>query len=116
MKFPERIDDFINNYSFRDNERIYTNGSKLIPVYRVKQAIEHYMPKWIPVSERLPKESFVCEVTVKTLNGHIYTDSGYFDECKREWWKHDDSGLLDVIAWREPLLEPYKEENHGSNN
>ena len=61
MKFPERIEDFIDDYSFRDDERTYTNGSMLIPVFRVKQAIEHYMPKWIPCSGCIDCKHKECE-------------------------------------------------------
>lgn len=42
MMFPERVEDFIDGYSFKDVEEIYTNGSRLIPTFRVEQALEHY--------------------------------------------------------------------------
>lgn len=43
MTFPETMEEFLAQYSFKDNEEIYTNGAMLIPVFRVKQMIEHYM-------------------------------------------------------------------------
>ena len=42
MEFPNDIKDFIKNYSFKDKEERYTNGSMLIPVFRVKQMLEYY--------------------------------------------------------------------------
>lgn len=45
MNFPPSWEDFINNYCFEDKEEIYTNGSQLIPVFRVIQMIEHYFQK-----------------------------------------------------------------------
>lgn len=42
MDFPKDIWQFLLDYSFKDIEEIYTNGSLLIPTFRVKQAIEHY--------------------------------------------------------------------------
>ena len=45
MNFPKEPKDFIESYSFRDIERVYTNGSELIPVFRVKQMLEHYLPE-----------------------------------------------------------------------
>lgn len=42
MYFPEKWEDFVDSYSFKDKEEIYTNGSELIPVFRVEQMIEHY--------------------------------------------------------------------------
>ena len=43
MDFPNKFMDFIDNYSFKDEEEVYTNGSYLIPFFRVEQAWNHYM-------------------------------------------------------------------------
>ncbi len=45
MDFPDNIINFFKSYSFKDNEEIYTNGSELISIYRVIQALEHYAPE-----------------------------------------------------------------------
>lgn len=42
MEFPKDVKDFIKDYSFKDKEERYTNGSMLISVFRVKQMLEHY--------------------------------------------------------------------------
>ena len=51
MNFPKRWEDFLHDYEFEDARRIYTNGSRLIPSFRVKQMMEHYAPvrhaKWV---------------------------------------------------------------------
>ena len=51
MNFPKRWEDFLHDYEFEDARRIYTNGSRLIPSFRVKQMMEHYAPvrhgRWI---------------------------------------------------------------------
>ena len=106
MKLPERIEDFINEYSFRDDERTYTNGSMLIPVFRVKQAIEHYMPKWIPCSERLPeKPEFEKGYIVQSeIIKEPY--SAYWDGQK--WTDENDREISYVIAWM-PLPDPYNQ-------
>ena len=44
MNFPKRWEDFLHDYEFEDARRIYTNGSRLIPAFRVKQMMEHYAP------------------------------------------------------------------------
>ena len=41
MNFPKRWEDFLHDYEFEDARRIYTNGSRLIPSFRVKQMMEH---------------------------------------------------------------------------
>ena len=43
MTFPETMEEFLAEYSFKDSEEIYTNGAMLIPVFRVRQMIKHYM-------------------------------------------------------------------------
>lgn len=41
MEFPKTFDEFANDYGFTDDKEIYTNGSHLIPVFRVKQWLDH---------------------------------------------------------------------------
>lgn len=41
MDFPKTFDEFVKDYGFKDKQEIYTNGSELIPVFRVKQWLEH---------------------------------------------------------------------------
>lgn len=42
MIFPKTIQEFIEEYSFKDEEEIYTNGAMLIPVFRMEQAHIYY--------------------------------------------------------------------------
>ena len=48
MNYPENPIDFIKQYSFSDKQRVYTNGSELISVFRVGQMLEHYMSDLTP--------------------------------------------------------------------
>ena len=48
MNYPDNPIDFIKQYSFSDKQRVYTNGSELISVFRVGQMIEHYMSDLTP--------------------------------------------------------------------
>ena len=41
MTFPNTFSEFVNLYKFKDTEEIYTNGSDLIPVFRVMQWMKH---------------------------------------------------------------------------
>ena len=41
MHFPDTLEEFIKSYSFTDDKEIYTNGSELIPTFRLKQWEEH---------------------------------------------------------------------------
>lgn len=42
MEFPKTPLEFVESYKFKDSDEIYTNGSELIQVFRVKQMLEHY--------------------------------------------------------------------------
>ena len=49
MDFPDNIIDFFKSYSFKDEEEIYTNGSELIQIFRVIQALEYYAPELLNI-------------------------------------------------------------------
>lgn len=58
--------------------------------------------RWIPCSERLPKESNAYEVTIINSNNERFTMPLYYSEEYKAWATRNN-----VIAWRE-RLEPYK--------
>lgn len=41
MEFPKTFDEFAKDYGFKDRYKVYTNGSEVIPVFRVKQWLDH---------------------------------------------------------------------------
>ena len=47
MTFPNTWEEFEQQYGFTDTEHIYTNGSRLIHSFRVKQWLDH-MPSAKP--------------------------------------------------------------------
>lgn len=76
-------------------------------IYNLKARIERLktqLPKWIPVTKRLPKDSKTKVVTL--IDGS--TEAGYYSDG--EWWCIGDYMALDnrtVIAWME-LPEAWK--------
>lgn len=44
MSFPATPMEFVQSYSFKDSQEIYTNGTELVPVFRIEQMLEHYFP------------------------------------------------------------------------
>ena len=65
MTFPDDWREFLKDYSFRDSEEVYTNGSNLIPVFRVEQLIEHLLAKQEPSvmrqNEMIDREKCICK-------------------------------------------------------
>ena len=54
MVFPETWEEYEKENGFTDTEQIYTNGSRLIPSFRVEQWLDHIgrpKGKWIDSSE-----------------------------------------------------------------
>ena len=45
MTFPNSFDEYAEKYGFKDSQEVYTNGSVLISVFRVKQWLEHLKEK-----------------------------------------------------------------------
>lgn len=74
-----------------------------------KEALEQPKTDWISCEERLPSDTAIHEVTAKFSNGTFYTEFAYYDESREEWWKFDDDGTVNVVAWKEGS-EPYKKE------
>ena len=49
MWMPDNWEKFIEGFGFTDDEEVYTNGSELVAVFRVKQMVEHYFREMEPV-------------------------------------------------------------------
>ena len=76
MSFPETFEEFTNQYKIVDKEQVYTNGSELIPIFRVKQQLEHVEDcnwgEWrFETNEEMPNPMFklvVCKSCNNTAN------------------------------------------------
>ena len=99
MAFPKTAEEFIEQYKFTDTKQEYTNGAELIPVFRVKQMLEHYFAegnhvpgKWIPVTERLPEGAN----TVLAIDREGTISSAYY---VGRWHSGGDLEENAVIYW-----------------
>ena len=83
MNFPKRWEDFLHDYEFEDSRRIYTNGSRLIPSFRVKQMMEHYFPadvepvrhgRWVEQEKYTFGTMYDCSICDNRIldNGHSW--------------------------------------------
>ena len=80
MQFPNNMKQFLDKYSFLDRERIYTNGSLLIPTFRAEQALEYYVPKWNSINNGLP----CMELVHKSSFNNTYESKNVLIQTKRD--------------------------------
>lgn len=41
MAFPDTVEEFMEQYKIVDTQCAYTNGTELVPIFRMKQWFEH---------------------------------------------------------------------------
>lgn len=69
MDFPSTWELFLHDYEFKDAKQIYTNGSDLIPSFRVKQMIEHYFLNPQPLSNQCPCDTCQTGWGIASIQG-----------------------------------------------
>ena len=110
-KLTRYIKTEINPYGKPFDGTVFEFGNMLIDyMERMEKEPER---KWIPVSERLPKD---CEedwvlVQIKEKDCGFLWIPRVGEERNGKWWLTDDDepleDIFEVIAWQ-PLPEPYK--------
>ena len=41
MLFPATVEEFMEQYKIVDSDHVYTNGTELVPIFRMRQWFEH---------------------------------------------------------------------------
>lgn len=82
MDFPKTFKEFLNEYSFIDNEEIYTNKSELIQTFRVEQGYEHF-EKIIRADERR-KTLYELENKIRIWDNNVKAIPNYVWKCIKE--------------------------------
>ena len=82
MTFPEIFEEFAEAYKIVDSKEVYTNGTELIPIFRVKQWLEHQ-------GEKEVKHGYWKDRYGNKYDNHLY-------ECS--------------VCGKEPLYEFYSNE------
>ena len=75
----------------------------------VQEVAEEYNGDWIPCSDRLPEDDYICIVTVEYPNNKTMVDYGWFDRKSVCWFVGmQEFRTSNILAWQ-PLPEPFKE-------
>ena len=132
MTFPDGVEEFMEQYKVVDTEQVYTNGTEFVPIFRMRQWFQHEpRQRWIPCSEKLPKDIKPVIVTWKNTDpksyyqyivGKHYIGTAHYKGGKWFWYSSVTEDLLaeygrcdseefdeaiEVVAWM-PLPKPYE--------
>lgn len=115
MTLDEAIERYISNAEY---ERTHGNLQGCLDFKQLAEWLKELKQlseqiRWIPVSERPPKEN---KTVIASTKYGVYPEAKYTKEYGWEWayeagadyWRE----LKDVTAWM-PLPEPYKAESEG---
>ena len=65
MSFPKTLDEFMQQYKIVDTEQVYTNGTELVPIFRIKQ--------WEDAHQQKSGKKFI-EIVAKYLTSCTYPE------------------------------------------
>ena len=83
MTFPATFEEFAESYKIVDKEQIYTNGTALIPIFRVKQWLDH-LPTADVAEVKHGKWIMTVYTTVSPRGRYITNKKFSCSECKRD--------------------------------
>lgn len=132
MQFPETVEEFMQQYKIADTRQVYTNGTELVPIFRMKQWFEAHKQRWIPCSDKLPEKDgqyLVAHAPTGWMGVRNFSLEKSFDEVSENfyrvrihkhnvWWYMDDelyARVSTVITHWMPLPEP-PEMDGGAEN
>lgn len=81
MSFPDNWWTFVQQYQFADKDEVYTNGSMLIPSFRVRQMVEHYFGGKVGKTSRHAELFGTPERAARTLADLQTCSLGFDLEC-----------------------------------
>lgn len=74
MTFPKTWEEYEKYYGFNDSKEVYTNNSRLIPSFRVKQWLDH-LPSIQPKTDVIDKIRAEIEAE-RNAGGHTWYIGG----------------------------------------
>lgn len=102
MSFPNNWWTFVQQYQFADKDEVYTNGSMLIPSFRVRQMVEHYFGGKVGKTSRYAELFGTPERAARTLEaipcGNLpCSKCPMFKPCCCDGVKEDEDTFYDVL-------------------
>lgn len=79
MKFPDTVEEFMEQYKVTDYKHIYTNGTEFVPIFRMKQWFGHQPAINVVLAE--PQEigyDQCANAMLKMWMDNVVTDGEYY--------------------------------------
>lgn len=100
MNFPDNWWTFVQDYQFVDKEEVYTNGSMLIPSFRVRQMVEHYFGGKVGKTSRYSEMFGTPERAAFTFDNFCDgCDKGECNDCPIDKLTDFCIGYDDLLEW-----------------
>ena len=105
MNFPETFEEFAEQYKIVDKKEVYTNGTELIPIFRVKQWL--YDRPSVKVANAHKDNRIVTtgQLLQNIKNGKTYevviADDNIFVVCP---WKYNRKENCMVVKYSKPSI------------
>ena len=119
MQFQETVEEFMQQYKIVDTQQVYTNGAELVPIFRMKQWFEAHKQRWIPCSERLPKDGqdVLCWYQYFRYGNYnrLWQTYGIGFQYNGNWGGEVSTGRDTKVLFWMPLPEPPEEDKNGRN-
>lgn len=117
MQFQETVEEFMQQYKIVDTQQVYTNGAELVPIFRMKQWFEAHKQRWIPCSERLPKDGqdVLCWYQYFRYGNYnrLWQTYGIGFQYNGNWGGEVSTGRDTKVLFWMPLPEPPEEDKNG---
>lgn len=73
MTFPDTVEEFMDSYKIVDTEQVYTNGTEMVPIYRMRQWFQHEPErkkgKW-QITDAYPHNVYCSECHTRFAQTH----------------------------------------------
>ena len=75
IQFPETVEEFMQQYKITDTQQVYTNGTELVPISRMKQWFEaHNAIDRVPAVDAVP--------VIRCKDCKFYNPGSYYIGCE----------------------------------
>ena len=91
MEFPKTLDEFMEQYKIVDTEQVYTNGTELVPIFRIKQweDVHRLSAQPTEAAVRKEKQEMICshyELEMQDKDGNTIVKMRVYSFDEAYYW------------------------------